>query len=29
MTAPFVYDGAMNGTAFLAYGEQLRWLARP
>lgn len=23
MTAPFVYDGAMNGTAFLAYFEQV------
>lgn len=23
MTAPFVYDGAMNGTVFLAYVEQV------
>lgn len=23
MTAPFVYDGPMNGTVFLAYVEQV------
>lgn len=23
MTAPFVYDGAMNGNVFLAYAEQV------
>ena len=23
MTAPFVYDGAMNGNVFLAYVEQV------